>query len=498
MTACQDKRIVVIGAGLGGISAAISLATHGFAVELYEKNDKIGGKLNVMVRDGFCFDLGPSLIILPHLFRRLFEQAGRRMEDYLELVELQPQWRCFYEDGVVLDLCSDMRQMERELEKLGEAARGYWSFVEYSRRLYKYAEAAYLERGADTVLEIIRGQSPLRTIQDTDLSATMDQGVRRHVKEPHLVQMLDFFIKYVGSSAYDAPGLMNLLAYSQLGYGTFYVRNGMYNLARGLGRLMDELNVKVHVGREVTRMIGRGSRLTGIELADGTQVEADVVVSNMEVIPAYERLLGESGKMMAKYRRMFEPACSGLVIHLGVDQAYPQLQHHNFFFSRDSKKHWSQIHKQKVLPDDPTLYVVCPTKTDSTIAPAGHHIIKVLPHIPYSQPVPFTAAEYERLKVRVLEKMERMGLEDLRKHVVVEDLLVPEDIERMYYSNKGAIYGVVSDRFKNFALKAPKHSEKYDNLYFVGGSVNPGGGTCMVVLSGQNVGTMIRKRYGAS
>ncbi|MBW2522862.1 MAG: phytoene desaturase [Deltaproteobacteria bacterium] len=492
------KKIVVIGGGLGGMSAAISLATQGFEVELFEKNDKLGGKLNLLEKDGYSFDLGPSLIILPHLFRRLFEAAGHGMEEYVEFQELSPQWRSVFEDGMVLDLYSDMRLMERELEKVGAEAEGYWSFIEYSRKLYKFAEEAYLERGSDTVRQIVAGYNAIKAFYDLDIHASMHQGIRRHVKEPHLVQMLDFFIKYVGSSAFDSPALMNLLPYSQLGYGEFYVKGGMYNLARGMRRLMDDLGVVTHVGREVTRIEASQRSVRGIELADGTFVAADVVVSNMEVIPAYERLLGEKGAMMAKYRRIYEPACSGLVIHLGVDKQYDLLRHHNFYFARDAKKHWDQIHHDKVLPDDPTLYVVCPTKTDPALAPEGHDIVKILPHIPYAQPEPFSAADYDALKERVYDKMERMGLRNLRKHIVVEDVLVPEDIERMYYSNKGAIYGVVSDRKKNLALKAPKQSEKYDNLYFVGGSVNPGGGTCMVVLSGQNVGHMIRKRYATA
>jgi diapolycopene oxygenase len=491
----KSKKIAVIGGGLGGMSAAISLATHGFDVELFEKNDKLGGKLNVLEKDGYSFDLGPSLIILPHLFRRLFEAAGRTMEDYVEFQELSPQWRSVFEDGKVLDLYSDMRLMERELEKVGAEAAGYYGFIEYSRKLYKFAEEAYLERGSDTVRQIISGYNAAKAFYDLDFHASMHQGVSRHLREPHLVQMFDFFIKYVGSSAFDAPALMNLLPYSQLGYGEFYVKGGMYNLARGLRRLMDELGVAVSLDCEVTGIKTTQQHADGVELADGRFVPADVVVSNMEVIPAYERLLGEKGAMMSKYRRTYEPACSGLVVHLGVDKQYDLLRHHNFFFARDAKKHWDQIHHQKILPDDPTLYVVCPTKTDPDLAPAGHDIIKILPHIPYVQPQPFSAADYDALKERVYDKMERMGVRNLRKHIVVEDVLVPEDIERMYYSNRGAIYGVVSDRKKNFALKAPKQSERYDNLYFVGGSVNPGGGTCMVVLSGQNVGHMIRKRF---
>ncbi len=491
----REGKVIIIGGGLGGLSAAASLATDGFEVELFEKNLHLGGKLNLLERDGFRFDLGPSIIILPHLFRRLFERAGRRMEDYVVFDELTPQWRCFFEDGVVVDLHSDMRLMERELEKLGADADGYWSFVEYSRKLYKFCEESYLERGADTLREIMRGHGLGEVFMTTDLLRTMDEGVGAHVREPHLRHLLGFFIKYVGSSSYDAPALMNLLPYSQLGYGLWYVRGGMYNLARGLERLLRELGVTVHLGAEVVKILKTSpDRVDGVELADGSRHLAHTVVSNMEVIPCYQRLLEEQGMMMRRYRYMFEPAASGLVLHLGVKRPFPALAHHNFFFSRDPKLHFDTIHRKHQLPEDPTIYLVCPTQTDPALAPAGHAIIKILPHIPYVQDPPFRPAEYQALRERVLDKLERMGLAGLREETVVQDQLLPEDLERMYYSNRGAIYGVLCDRRKNYSLKAPKRSERYSNLYFVGGSVNPGGGTPMVVLSGQLVARMIREQ----
>ena len=490
----RTERVVVVGAGLGGISAAISLATEGFPVALYEKNPRIGGKLNVAERDGYRFDLGPSIIILPQLFRRLFEHAGRRMEDYVEFERLEPQWRSFWEDGTVLDLFSDTAEMAAELAKLPDGGAGYFEFLEYSRRLWEFADEAYLERGADGPLEVFRGKNPLKVLRTVDAFATMDEGVGRYVREPHLRNMLDFFVKYIGSSSFDAPAMLNLLPWSQLAFGLFYVRGGMYALARAYERLLRELGVEIRCDAEVvaiTHGAGDGRRVDGVRLADGTHVPADIVVSNMEVVPAYRRLLGDDSLLVKTYEKVFEPAASGIVVHLGLDTTYPQLRHHNFFFARDQRHHFDQIHRQKVLPDDPTIYLVCPTRTDPALAPPGRDLIKILPHIPYRQDPPFTAADYTALKERVYDKLERMGLRDLRRHIVVEDMLTPDDLERMYYSTKGAIYGVVSHRLKNYALKAPKRSPRYRGLYFVGGSVNPGGGTCMVVLCGQKVRDLV-------
>lgn len=490
------KKVAVIGGGLGGMSAAITLATEGFDVELFEKNEKLGGKMNYKNKGGYSFDLGPSLIILPHLFRRLYDRAGKVMEDYVELQELKPHWRGFFEDGSVIDLHPDMRQMERELEKLGEDAEGYWEFMDYSRRLWKFSEESYLERGSDTLPEILRGFGPGEVMEGTDLTASVYQGVARYIKDRNLRDMLAFFIKYVGSSPYDSPGHLNLMAYSQMGYGVWYPKGGVYAIARGYQKLMEDLGVGVHLDSEVTRILRSGKTVTGVELADGQSVGADAVVSNMEVIPTYKRLLGDRGLMMKRYDYMFEPAASGLVLHLGTDKKYPQLQHHNFFYSKDPEDFLHTIHRRKQLPEDPTIYLVCPSRTNSALAPEGGEVIKALPHIPYIQKKPFTMRDYMALKERVVDKLERMGLDGLREHTVVEDVLVPDDLERMYYSNRGSIYGVVNDWKRNFSLKAPKKSEKYDNLYFVGGSVNPGGGTCMVVLCGQSVGQLVAADQG--
>lgn len=488
----RNQKVLVIGAGLGGIAAAITLATEGFEVEVLEKNPQLGGKLNLLEKEGFSFDLGPSIIILPQLFRRLFDRAGVKMDDYVRLRPLDPQWRGFFPDGVRIDLCSDLRLMEQELARLGPDAAGYFEFLEHSRRMWKFAERVYLDPGSQSVRDVLR-RTEVADLRDPAFVSTMHQSVSRFIKEPHLRDMLAFFSKYVGSSPYDAPGLMNLLAYAQLGYGLWYVEGGMYNLARGLGKLMAELGIGVRLGAEVVAITREGNRVTGVALGDGATLAASAVVSNMEVIPTYERLLGERSARLESYRRRFEPAASGLVLHLGVNRDYPQLLHHNFFYSGDAATFCHTIHRRKKLPEDPHIYLVCPTKSQPDLAPPGHSIIKALPHIPYIQDPPFTRQDYDELRERVLVKLERMGLTDLRKHVVTEDMLVPEDIERLYYSHHGSIYGTANHWRKNYSLKAPQQSEQYPNLYFVGGSTNPGGGTCMVVLSGQNAAQQLSK-----
>jgi diapolycopene oxygenase len=486
-----NKRVVVVGAGLGGMSAAISLAADGRQVTVFEKNDHVGGKLNLLEKDGFSFDLGPSILTLPQYFEKLFAAHGKQMADYVNVRRLRPDWRNVFEDGTRIDLFPDPAETVRENDAVREEdAADLERFVAHSRRLYERMEPGYFDRGLDTTWQMVRFYGPVSALFRFDLFSSIHDGVCRYVNNEYLQRILDFFIKYVGSSAYDAPAVLNLLPHVQSAFGLWYVDGGLYNLALGLRRLMEDAGVAIHLNKEVTGIRTDGGRTAGVRLADGTEHEADVVISNMEVIPAHRALLGETDRELARFRR-FEPACSGLVLHLGVDREYPHLAHHNFFFSRDPKEHFRSVFRKKRLPEDPTIYLVAPARTDSTQAPPGSENIKILPHIPYVQDPPICPADYQALKERVLNKLERMGLEGLRRHVVVEHMWVPEDIERLYYSNRGAIYGVVADRWKNFGFKAPKASDRFDNLWFVGGSVNPGGGMPTALLSGQQAADMI-------
>jgi diapolycopene oxygenase len=482
----NGKRVIVIGSGLGGLSAAISLAQEGYEVTIHEKNAKIGGKLNVLKAEGYTFDLGPSILTLPHIFERLFERSGKKMSDYIPIRTVRPHWRNFFEDGTVVDLDPDPDRMAAQARKAGENPENVRRFLKYSSNLYDLVNAGYFEQGLDTAAAF-RDFYGLGKFLKFDLFRSMHGGVKRHLKTRYMQDIFDYFIKYVGSSAYHSPAFMNCMATIQFRYDLWYVDGGLYHIALGLQRLMDELGVKLCLNSEVVEVGKENGRVTDIVTRDGTRHVADIIVSNMEVIPAYEKLLHEDEILMKSLER-FEPSCSGLVLELGLDRKYPQLAHHNFFFSDRQKEHFHTVFRKRLLPPDPTIYLVAASKTDPTVAPAGCDGLKILPHIPHIDDAkPLTREDYMAFKEQVLVKLERMGLTDLRKHVVFEHCWTPHDIREQYGSNKGSIYGVVSDRFKNLAFKAPKQSTKYPNLFFVGGSVNPGGGMPMVVLCGQNV-----------
>lgn len=492
----QKKTVIVIGGGLGGLSAAISLAQSGYAVSLYEKNQHLGGKLNRLEQDGFGFDLGPSILTMPHVFEKLFTGSNRKMADYISIIQLDHQWRSFFPDNSVIDLYSDLEKMSYKNSELSEKdMKEYAEFLEYAKKLYDATEKGYFEKGLDKTGEIFREHGLVGSMKDFDYFSSMYDAIEKRISNQKVRDMLAYFIKYVGSSPYDAPAVLNMMIYMQHAQGVWYVPGGMHKIAEGLVKLATEIGVELHTGLGVTSFIKDGqNQISAVELADGSLRKADYYISNMEVIPAYQKLLHEEPAFIEKLEKRFEPSSSGLVIHLGVDREYPQLAHHNFFFSADPANHFDTVFNQHKLPEDPTIYLVNVNKTDKAQSKPGHENIKILPHIPYIQDEPFTYEEYLLLRERVLIKLEKMGLTDLRKHIVTEDLWTPEDIEKTYGSHKGSIYGTVSNRKKNHGFKHAKHSERYDNLYFVGGTVNPGGGMPMVTMSGQQVRDKIVQR----
>ena len=491
-------QVIIIGAGLGGLSSAITLAAKGYRVEIFEKNDRAGGKLNQLTKGGFRFDLGPSILSMPHIFSELFSLAGKKMEDYIHLVKLHTHWRNFFENGTVIDLVGNYdRQKEIFSHLHPDLPYQFLHFLNYAHNQYRIINRSYFKNGADSFSDVLRNFPPWG-FTGLDGLRSMHTALQDHFKDPLIREIFSYFAKYIGSSPFNAPGFLNLLPWIQYAFGLWYIEGGMYNLCSALIRLLKELKIKLHLSTEVTELLCLEKRICGARLADGSTAKGDIFISNMEVRPAYEKLLGAPPKILKKLGR-FEPSCSGLVIHLGVDTVYPQLAHHNFLYSRNQKESFQAIFNKHVLPDDPTIYLVAPARTDKTIAPEGCDVIKLLPHVPHlSDKCSFTYEEYDTMKNKLIHKCQRMGLKELREHIVVEDVMTPFDIQDMYYSTGGSIYGVVSDLWKNYGFKAPKQSPLYSNLFFCGGSVNPGGGMPMVILGGMNTGHLVEKMFPLS
>jgi diapolycopene oxygenase len=269
----KNKSILIIGGGLGGLSAAISLAQSGYEVSLYEKNNHIGGKLNRLEQDGFGFDLGPSILTMPKIFEKLFAASGKNMEDYVPTVKLDHQWRSFFPDGNVIDLYEDVNEMQAKNSSLKKRdIRQYTKLLKYAKKLYDMTDQSYFKHGADNTKDILQFNGMFRALKNFDLFSTVHQAIDKRISNKQLQDMLSYFIKYVGSSPYDAPAVLNMMIYMQHDQGLWYVPGGMHLLANGLVQLAEEIGVTIHTGKQIVRLHKEKGQITGAVLEDGTEL----------------------------------------------------------------------------------------------------------------------------------------------------------------------------------------------------------------------------------
>lgn len=489
------KKALVIGAGLAGMSAAIRLHADGYDVQVIEKNGNVGGKLNRREGKGFTFDTGPSILTMPWVLEKLFSSVHRRVEDYISIERIEPQWRTFFEDGVQLDVTSDLPTLIEEMRKVDNGSPQSMSeLINYSEKMYELCMKSFYKYSLADLKDLKRYHT-LKDLMAMDPLSTVAEGTKKRLNNPHLEQLFNFFVMYVGSNPYQAPAILNQLIFVQLGLGIHYVTGGMYNIAVGMKQLLDELRVDIQLNSPVDHLVLEGKTVTGVRTTDGTLYEADIVVSNLEAIPVYRNLVpkNQAKKEAKKLNKTFIPSVSGLVLLLGVDRQFENLKHHNFFFSEDPKKEFNDIFDKGIPSDDPTVYIGISSRSDSTQAPAGKDNLFVLTHVPPLKEGEQGKQDWDQYREVVLDKLERMGMKGLRDSIEFEYRFTPEDLEELYGPNGGSIYGVASDRKKNSGFKIPAKSELYENLYFVGGSTHPGGGVPMVTLSGQLTADLIKE-----
>ncbi len=489
-----SKKAVIIGGGLGGLSAAIRLSADGYKVSVFEQNERPGGKLNIRKGKGYTFDTGPSILTMPWVLRQLFESAGKDIRDYMTIERVEPQWRTFFNDGTTLDVLGDLPDMIAEIKKLSESdAANFLEYIQYCSRMYDLSMKSFYSKSLGG-LKDLRKLHKISELIEMNPMKTMSASTNKFFENPHLRQLFDFFIMYIGSSPYQAPAILSQLVYVQLGLGIYYVKGGMYNIAEGMLKLLKELGAEVHTNAKVTEILHDSKKAIGIRLASGEEVYADVTVCNLEPIPAYRKLLQTNPEAIMEKARLnkYQPTVSGLVLLLGVDKQYKQLAHHNFFFSSDPKKEFEQIFEKGENAEDPTIYIGVSAKSDPSQAPEGKENLFILTHVPPLKEGESWEEFRDSYRELVLSKLERMGLQDIREHIEFEEQFIPDDLESLYGANGGSIYGIVTDRKQNGGFKIPSKSEILDQLYFVGGATHPGGGVPMVTLSGQLTADLIK------
>ena len=472
------QHIIIVGAGLGGLAAAIRLRAAGYAVTILEKNERVGGKMNIVQRDGFTFDTGPSLFTMPWVVRDLLAVAGRNLDDELTIVPVDPSCRYTWADGTRFDAYSDLPKLISEIEKLNPAdVAGFLRFMAFTARIYQAAAEPFLLEPFEGIKTMLQPRL-VRDVWKIAPLETVDHAVRRHFKSPYLRQVFNRYATYNGSSPYHAPATFCIIPYVELAQGGWYIKGGMYQLAATLERVARDMGVEIRLDHAVSRVIMQGARATGVALVDGTSVQGDYVIVNADALYALDELLPTATPPK------HELSNSGFVLMLGVNRNYAQLQHHNIFFSRDYPAEFKTIFERGVPAPDPTIYVAATCRADQNHAPDGMMNLFILVNAPATGRVNWhsEAASYRDLIIR---RLEAFGLHGLNEAIISETILTPDDLRSMTNARNGALYGYASHGLQAAFLRPANRPKGIENVSLVGGATHPGGGIPLVLLSGK-------------
>ncbi|MDZ7714851.1 MAG: phytoene desaturase family protein [Balneolaceae bacterium] len=490
----SKKRISVIGAGLGGLAVSCLLASKGHEVTIFEKNDNPGGKINQLKINGYKFDTGPSLLTMPFILERLFDEVNKNLEDYINICPVEPICKYFYKDGQIF-YC--YQNHEKNLEQIREFApqdeEAYNNFLKYSASLYQKTKDAFLENPLYNWSDLVSMR--LTDVLRIDAFKTVAERVDNTFTSPYLQQFFKRFSTYNGSSPYQAPATLNVIPHVELSLGGYYINGGMYNLIKGLKKLAGELDVEIRYNREIKKIEVQNGKACALVDINKNQFDSDIIISNSDASETYLQLLSDSvvSNNKAQLIEKLEPSCSGFVLLLGVEKEFEQLDHHNIFFSSDYKKEFQQIFKDKVMPDDPTIYVANTSKSNSSHAPDGGSNLFILVNAPYLSDEWDWQINRESYAQKIIQILEERGLEKLSDHIQVEEYITPVDFYKKYRSNKGSIYGTSSNNKLSAFLRPKNKSREIDNLYLVGGSTHPGGGIPLVTLSAFHAAELIER-----
>lgn len=491
----KSGKIGVIGGGLGGLAAACTLAARGHSVVLFEKNDWLGGKAAVREAGGYRFDMGPTILLMPSVIARIFSEAGRDHREALELIPLDPQWRSFFQDGSTLDLVAERGAMAGSLARFAPGSgsdAGYLRFLALSERLRDVSDRYFFWRSIGSLKDMFDFKESARPGTLADVLAmrpwsTVAATVRAHAPDGRVAQMLDHFTQYVGSAPDQSPAVLCGIAAMQTSEGVWYPKGGTRAVPIALANLARELGVVFRSGVSI-RTIERdqGGGVAAVWTDGGERIAVAAVVSNCDSVRTHRELLaGTDVARRFEKRRGYEPACSGVVLYLGLNRRYEQLLHHNFVFSRDPEEEFDAIYRKGALAPDPTCYVCAPAITEPEVAPAGGEALYVLVHAPYLRPGHDWSRMLPSYRRVILEKLKSTaGLHDIEQRITYESWLTPQDIHDRYRVLDGAIYGLASHGRLHGAFKPSNRSPDVPGLYFAGGSAHPGPGMPMVMMSG--------------
>ena len=454
------KSIIIIGAGIGGLTAASRLAHLGYDVTILEKNSRVGGKVSEFRAGGARWDIAPTPYAPKQALEALFKDLGLDLADYLRLQPIDPQMRYFFPDGATFDAHRDWAAMAAEINRLApEDFVGYLRFLAYAARLQRNISPHSRDHANWAWLR----SDPLRSMQ---------RGIARHITSDKLQLVLGNFASLAGGSPYALPAAFNALAHQALTGGSWYPQNGMYSLASALERLAREQGASIQLNCPVKQIQVNGAAANGVELSDGQMLPADAVVSNVDVISTLRYLLPEGALPAPALRRLIRTplSCSAYAIMLGVRGRFPQLAHHNIFFSADRRREYQEIFRREIMPADPTISITITSKSDPLNAPVNQENWLIIVNAPPLSEKFDWAAQRENTRNRILEILfQRFGL-DLRDRIRIEQQLTPADFQGMTGAWRGALFGSSPHRrlapFKGENIR----SSMFARLYFASGA----------------------------
>ncbi len=493
-----SKRVLVVGAGPGGLAAGMLLAHHGFEVRVFEKNEEVGGRSGAIRKDGYTFDIGSTLLMMDFVLDELFERAGRRSGDYLSRLRLEPSYRVERGDER-LEVSSDPERMRRTIARAYPGSQdGYARFL--ARERERFARLYPCLRGDFSRLRSLLRPETLRALPQMGLGRSLFATASSDF-DPELLRLaFSFQSAYLGMSPWDCPAGFAMIPYAEHAYGVHHVRGGLNRVCHAMRRAIEEDGGQLHTETPVRRVVVASGRATGIELADGTRVEGDELIVNADFAYAAHQLFddGVLGRTARPRLRAMRHSCSTFMLYLGLDRVY-ETPHHRVLFSHDYRSEMRSIFERGDVSGDVSLYVCNPSVSDPTMAPPGHSALYVLVLVPNLKvgTVDWGRAEGP-LRDRVLDLLEAEpgGLPGLRRHIRTEVRCAPPDWTDRFNASHGAAFSFSHVWSQLLWLRPHARIARLENAYLAGGGTSPGSGLPTILESGRIASDLICARHG--
>lgn len=483
-----SSSVIIIGSGIGGLATACLLAEQGYRVQVFEKNEQLGGRVSVFEAEGFRFDMGPSWYLMPDIFEHFFELLGERVEDHLTLQKLDPSYRVFFQDtGTHVDLCSDLKRDRETFERLepGSFAR-LNDYLDRAEMAYMISKRSFLYKNYDKWSDLLTWEA-LRHGRRLSVFSTMDAYVKRFFKTDALQKIMEYQLVFLGSSPYNTPALYSLMNYIDFKMGVFYPKGGIYEIVRALVEMGKKRGVTYEVNAPVARILVNQGRAVGIRLEDGREVMSDIIISNADLHHTDTRLLPPEARQYSDAywkKRVLSP--SAFIMYLGVKGRIPALRHHSLLFSADWRKNFAEIFDQPTWPTDPSLYICAPSLSDPTVAPPDHENLFVL--VPIAPGLTYTQDDLERYADTMLDRIQKtIGVPDLKERIVFKRLFCSQEFTERYHALKGNALGLAHTLTQTALFRPNNVHPRVQNLYYVGGNTNPGIGMPICLISAELV-----------